>query len=134
MLCFFVFCFFFVFCYRKVPFATPPIAANNLRWKKPIPPGTWGPEPLDCKNFTIGCAQVRVLRLVRTVALSNFQRRPTASMCPPIPVKTACIWSCTSLLRESLLKRPLCWCGFTEETGISKLAWFFIFCLLNLLC
>src|SRR3990167_4358356 len=41
--------------FQGVPFASPPLPP--LRWKNPIPPGSWGPEPLKCHNFTIGCAQ-----------------------------------------------------------------------------
>ncbi len=41
--------------FQGVPFARPPLPP--LRWKKPQPPGSWGPQALDCRNFTIGCAQ-----------------------------------------------------------------------------
>ena len=41
--------------FQGVPFATPPLGL--LRWKNPTPPGSWGPEPLNCTFFDIGCAQ-----------------------------------------------------------------------------
>lgn len=40
--------------FQGVPFAMPPLGA--LRWKNPIDPGLWY-TTLDCRNFTIGCAQ-----------------------------------------------------------------------------
>jgi para-nitrobenzyl esterase len=40
--------------YQGVPFASPPLPP--LRWRNPVAPGNWS-SPLDCRNFTIGCAQ-----------------------------------------------------------------------------
>jgi len=40
--------------FQGVPYATPPL--GKLRYKNPIPPGRWD-TILDCRNFTIGCAQ-----------------------------------------------------------------------------
>lgn len=41
--------------FQGVPFATPPIPPR--RFMKAIPPSPWGPSPLNCTYFDIGCAQ-----------------------------------------------------------------------------
>ena len=41
--------------FRGVPYAKPPL--GELRWKPPVAPDPWGPEPRDATRFGASCPQ-----------------------------------------------------------------------------
>lgn len=63
--------------WQGVPFASPPL--GELRWKNPVPPGSWD-SPLDCRNFTIACAQLGIILLLVSFHLTPCSPRVRCSV------------------------------------------------------